>query len=125
MPQQKPHVLLLINDEHRPDVLPVEGDQQVRTPTLDRFYQRRSLLSPCVYTFTHLCARHGRVLSLDSILATVVALTSGIRCLPRSELFRGIWETMAITHVRRERCTSVGKDVMHGLAGAGWSGHCG
>ena len=37
MPQQKPHVLLLINDEHRPDALPIEGDQQVRTPTLDRF----------------------------------------------------------------------------------------
>ena len=37
MPQQKPHVLLLINDEHRPDILPIEGDQQVRTPTLDRF----------------------------------------------------------------------------------------
>ena len=37
MSQQKPHVLLLINDEHRPDVLPIEGDRQVRTPTLDRF----------------------------------------------------------------------------------------
>ena len=37
MSQQKPHVLLLINDEHRPDVMPVEGNQQVRTPTLDRF----------------------------------------------------------------------------------------
>ena len=37
MGQKKPHILLLINDEHRPDVLPIEGNPHVRTPTLDRF----------------------------------------------------------------------------------------
>ena len=37
MQQKKPHVLLLINDEHRPNVLPIEGDSYIRTPTLDRF----------------------------------------------------------------------------------------
>ena len=37
MPEKKPHILLLINDEHRPDVMPVEGDPHIRTPTLDRF----------------------------------------------------------------------------------------
>ena len=37
MQQKKPHVLLLINDEHRPNVLPIEGDSHIRTPTLDRF----------------------------------------------------------------------------------------
>ena len=26
MPQKKPHILFLINDEHRPDVQPIEGD---------------------------------------------------------------------------------------------------
>ena len=56
MSQQKPHVLLLINDEHRPDVLPVEGDRQVRTPTLDRFINEGDLLSQCVYTFADLRA---------------------------------------------------------------------
>ena len=35
-PKKKPHILLLMNDEHRPDVLPVEGDPYIRTPTLDR-----------------------------------------------------------------------------------------
>ena len=37
MRQKKPHILLLINDEHRPDVLPIEGNLHIRTPTLDRF----------------------------------------------------------------------------------------
>ena len=37
MPEKKPHILLLISDEHRPDVLPVEGNEVVRTPVLDRF----------------------------------------------------------------------------------------
>ena len=37
MPQNKPHILFLINDEHRPDILPIEGDTTIRTPTLSRF----------------------------------------------------------------------------------------
>ena len=37
MPEKKPHILLLINDEHRPDVMPIEGNPHIRTPTLDRF----------------------------------------------------------------------------------------
>lgn len=37
MRQKKPHILLLINDEHRPDVLPIEGNLHICTPTLDRF----------------------------------------------------------------------------------------
>ena len=37
MPRNKPHILLLINDEHRPDILPIEGDTAIRTPTLTRF----------------------------------------------------------------------------------------
>ena len=32
----KPHVLLLIDDEHRPNVLGIEGEPHVRTPTLDQ-----------------------------------------------------------------------------------------
>lgn len=32
----KPHVLLLIDDEHRPDVMTVEGNPVIRMPTLDR-----------------------------------------------------------------------------------------
>ncbi len=35
MPERKPHILMLINDEHRPDVMPVEGNPHIRTPTLD------------------------------------------------------------------------------------------
>lgn len=37
MAEKKPHILLLISDEHRPDVMAVEGNPHVRTPTLDRF----------------------------------------------------------------------------------------
>ena len=37
MSTKKPHILLLINDEHRPDILPIENDPVIRTPTLSRF----------------------------------------------------------------------------------------
>ena len=36
MPEKKPHILLLIDDEHRPDLMSVEGNPHIRTPTLDR-----------------------------------------------------------------------------------------
>ena len=39
MPQNKPHILFLINDEHRPDVQPIEGDTAIRMPTLSRFME--------------------------------------------------------------------------------------
>ena len=32
MPEKKPHILLLIDDEHRPDVMPIEGNPHIRTP---------------------------------------------------------------------------------------------
>ena len=37
MLENKPHILLLINDEHRPDVQPIEGDTAIRMPMLSRF----------------------------------------------------------------------------------------
>ena len=37
MSHNKSNILLLINDEHRPDILPIEGDTAIRTPTLSRF----------------------------------------------------------------------------------------
>ena len=40
MPEKKPHILLLIDDEHRPDVMPIEGNPHIRTPTLDRFIEQ-------------------------------------------------------------------------------------
>ena len=36
MSEKKPHILLLIDDEHRPDLLSIEGNPHIRTPTLDR-----------------------------------------------------------------------------------------
>ena len=35
-----PHILLLIDDEHRPDFMPIEGNLHIRTPTLDRLIER-------------------------------------------------------------------------------------
>ena len=39
MSQNKPHILFLINDEHRPDIQPIEGDTAIRMPTLSRFME--------------------------------------------------------------------------------------
>ena len=40
MPEHKPHILLLINDEHRADVMPVEGNPHIQTPNLDPIIDR-------------------------------------------------------------------------------------
>ena len=40
MPDRKPHILLLINDEHRADVLPIESNAHIRTPNLDQIIDR-------------------------------------------------------------------------------------
>ena len=40
MLEKKPHILLLIDDEHRPDVMPIEGNPHIRPPTLDRLIEQ-------------------------------------------------------------------------------------
>ncbi|HRW08566.1 MAG TPA: sulfatase-like hydrolase/transferase [Caldilineaceae bacterium] len=54
MPTKKPHILFLINDEHRPDVLPIEGNVAIRTPTLDRFIAQGSYFRNA-YTPSPIC----------------------------------------------------------------------
>ena len=54
MPENKPHILLLINDEHRPDVMPIEGDRHIRTPTLDRLIDEGSYFRNA-YTPSPIC----------------------------------------------------------------------
>ena len=120
MSQQKPHVLLLINDEHRPDVLPIEGDQQVRTPTLDRFINEGNVyFSQCVHPLTNLCTGTAKfyIWTLSAQLWQPQLRRS--QCLPRSEPFRGISATTAITHAQRERCTSSAK-MSCTVGGSGW-----
>jgi choline-sulfatase len=36
MPEKKPHILLLIDDEHRADVMGIEGNPHIRMPCLDQ-----------------------------------------------------------------------------------------
>ena len=44
-----PHILLLVDDEHRPDVMSAEGNPHIRMPTLDRDYRAGHLLSVGVH----------------------------------------------------------------------------
>ena len=79
----KPHILLLIDDEHRPDVMAVEGDPHIRMPTLDRIIERgtyfRSAYTPapvCVPArqsfLTGLYARHSGCTGFDTPLPSDV-----------------------------------------------------
>ena len=68
MPQKKPHILLLLDDEHRPDVMPIEGNPHIRTPTPDRFIEQGHILSQRLYPFPDLCAGASK-LPLRSISA--------------------------------------------------------
>ena len=56
MPEKKPHILLLIDDEHRPDVMPIEGNPHIRPPTLDRFIEQGTYFRNAYYPFPDLCA---------------------------------------------------------------------
>ena len=57
MQQKKPHILLLINDEHRPDILPIEGNTTIRTPTLSRFIDSGVYFRNAYTPLADLCAR--------------------------------------------------------------------
>ena len=55
MPEKKAHILLLIDDEHRPDVMSIEGNQHIRTPTLDRLLERNGTYFRNAYTPSPIC----------------------------------------------------------------------
>ena len=84
----KPHVLLLIDDEHRPNVLGIEGDPHVRTPTLDQCMAQgsyfRSAYTPapvCVPArqsfLTGLYPRHNGCIDFDTPLGSDVLTIPG------------------------------------------------
>ena len=79
----KPHILLLIDDEHRPDVMSVEGNPHIRMPTLERIIERgtyfRSAYTPapvCVPArqsfLTGLYPRHNGCTGFDTPLPSDV-----------------------------------------------------
>lgn len=80
---EKPHVLLLIDDEHRPDVMAVEDNPHIRMPTLDRIIGQgtyfRSAYTPapvCVPArqsfLTGLYPRHNGCTGFDTPLPSEV-----------------------------------------------------
>ena len=79
----KPHVILLIDDEHRPDVMSVEGNSVIRMPTLDRCIEQgtyfRSAYTPapvCVPArqsfLTGLYPRHCGCIGFETVLPSDV-----------------------------------------------------
>jgi len=83
---KKPHILIFIDDEHRPDILPIEGNPNIRTPTLDRFIDQgayfRNAYTPspicvparqCFLTGNYLekCGTRGYGIPLPSEVVTI------------------------------------------------------
>jgi arylsulfatase A-like enzyme len=54
MPADRPNILLLVADQHRPDVLGCVGDEVARTPNLDRLADRGVVFEEA-YTTSPLC----------------------------------------------------------------------
>lgn len=113
MPQNKPNILLLINDEHRPDILPIEGDTAIRTPTLSRFMNEGTYFRNA-YTPSPVC-----VPARQSFLSGLYPRNSGclnfgdpmpteVRTIPGHLGNYGYYSCCA------GKMHFVGKDVMHG-----------
>ena len=113
MPQNKPNILLLINDEHRPDILPIEGDTAIRTPTLSRFINEGTYFRNA-YTPSPVC-----VPARQSFLSGLYPRNSGclnfgdpmpteVRTIPGHLGNYGYYSCCA------GKMHFVGKDVMHG-----------
>ena len=113
MPQNKPNILLLINDEHRPDILPIEGDAAIRTPTLSRFINEGTYFRNA-YTPSPVC-----VPARQSFLSGLYPRNSGclnfgdpmpteVRTIPGHLGNYGYYTCCA------GKMHFVGKDVMHG-----------
>ena len=75
----KPHVLLLIDDEHRPDVMTVEGNPVIRMPTLDRCIEQ-GIYFRSAYTPAPICVPARQSSLLVSIPATTDAPPSTRHC---------------------------------------------
>ena len=113
MPTKKPHILLLINDEHRPDILPIENDPVIRTPTLSRFINEGTYFRNA-YTPSPVC-----VPARQSFLSGLYPRNSGclnfgdpmpteVRTIPGHLGNYGYYSCCA------GKMHFVGKDVMHG-----------
>jgi choline-sulfatase len=109
----KPHVLLLIDDEHRPDVLGIEGNPHVRTPTLDRCMEQgtyfRSAYTPspvCVPArqsfLTGLYPRHNGCTGFDT------PLPSDVLTIPSHLMHYGYFPACA------GKMHFIGTDQLHG-----------
>ena len=86
-PKQKPHILLLIDDEHRADVLPVEGNSVIRTPTLNRLIERgtyfRNAYTPSpVCVPARQCLLSGRYLNNNGCRGMSLPLPSEVDTIP-------------------------------------------
>ena len=83
MPEKKPHILLLIDDEHRPDVMLIEGNPHIRPPrwidSSNRAYTFATLIPPPRFV----CQRV-KVSSPVYIRGTRDAPISGLLCRARS-----------------------------------------
>lgn len=83
MPQKKPHILLLIDDEHRPDVMPIEGNPHIRTPRWIDSSNRTHTFATLIPLPRFVC-RRVKASSPVYIRGTWDAPISGLLCRARS-----------------------------------------
>ena len=113
MKQNKPHILLLINDEHRPDIMQIEGNSVIRTPTLTRFIDQ-GLYFRNAYTPSPVCvpARQSFLSGLyprnSGCLNFGDPMPTGVRTIPGHLGNYGYYTCCA------GKMHFVGTDVMHG-----------
>ncbi len=113
MMENKPHILLLIDDEHRADVMSIEANVKIRTPTLNRLINQ-GIYFRNAYTLSLICvpARQSFLSGLyprhSGCTGCDCPLPSGVLTIP------GHFSRYGYHTVSAGNMDFVGPDQMHG-----------
>lgn len=113
MADRPPNVLMIIDDEHRPDVLGYAGDDVVRTPTLDRLASD-AVVFDNAYTPSPRCVPARQCLALGEYPRTCGVEVYGQDLPPESETFARQFTEAGYETVACGKLHHRGKDQMQG-----------
>jgi choline-sulfatase len=110
---QRPNILFLMSDEHRPDVLGYAGDPVVRTPTLDRL-ARSGVVFDNAYTPSPICIPGRQAMMSGQLPSTCGCLRFGDDLAPGHMTFARRLSQYAYATVAAGKLHHCGTDQMQG-----------
>lgn len=113
MAAQRPHILFLMSDEHRPDVTGYEGNPMVRTPTLDAL-ARTGVVFRNAYTPSPICIPARQAMMAGQLPRTCGCRVFGDDLAPEYMTFARRFAQYAYATVACGKLHHLGTDQMQG-----------